>query len=94
VTIAVTTDGETVTALSRQSGPPMLVKFTEENIRSWRLSKHQPTTFVSTFHYVIEGPDQCSYTNDASMLRLPLEARIVAKGVMTCDADGDVRPHP
>jgi hypothetical protein len=85
VKIRVTTDGEKVTSLEAVSGPPLLVKFAKENILTWEFEKHKPTTFVTTFEYVIERPDQCIYSNGASVLNLPLEVRISAKGLKTCD---------
>lgn len=85
VKIKVTTDGEKVSSLDAVSGPPMLVKFAKENILTWEFAKHRPTTFVTTFEYVIEGPDQCLYTNGTSVLNLPLGVRMSAKGLMTCD---------
>ncbi len=85
VKVRVTTDGEKVGSVQIESGPPMLVKFVKENVLTWEFTKHNPTTFVTTFEYVLEGPDQCSYSNGVSVLRLPLEARISAHGLKTCD---------
>ena len=93
VKIRVTTDGEKVISAEAESGPPMLVKFARENILTWEFAKHSPTTFVTTFEYVIEGPDQCMYSNGVSALNLPLEVRISAKGVETCDPAAEIKPH-
>ena len=70
----------------------MLVKFAKENILTWEFVKHKPTTFITTFEYVIEGPDQCMYSNGASVLNLPLEIRISAKGLKTCDPAVEIKP--
>ena len=94
VKIKVTTDGKEVTSVDAESGPPMLVKFAKENILTWKFTEHKPTTFVTTFDYVIEEPAQCDYTNDAVTLRLPLEVRISAKGLKTCDPAAEIKPHP
>jgi hypothetical protein len=94
VKIKVTTDGEKVTSVDAESGPPMLVKFAKENILTWEFSQHKPTTFVTTFEYVIEEPAQCDYSNDALTLKLPLEVRISAKGLKTCDPAAENKPHP
>lgn len=91
VKIKVKTDGEKVSSLDAESGPPMLVRFAKENILTWEFVKHKPTTFVTTFEYVIEGPDQCIYTNGTSVLNLPLEVRISAKGLMTCDPSTGIK---
>jgi hypothetical protein len=92
VKIKVTTDGKKITSLDAESGPPMLVKFTKENILTWRFAEHKPTTFVTRFECVIEEPSQCDFSNDALVLKLPLEVRISAKGLETCDPAA-VEPH-
>lgn len=94
VKIKVTTDGEKVTTLEVESGPPMLVQAAKENILTWEFFKHKPTTFVTTFEYVIEGPDQCMFSNGTSVLNLPLEIRISAKGLKTCDPATVSKTHP
>lgn len=94
VKIKVTTDGKKVAAVDAESGPPMLVKFAKENILTWKFSGHKPTKFVTTFEYVIEGPAQCDYSNNAVALKLPLEVRISAKGLKTCDPAAENKPHP
>jgi hypothetical protein len=94
VKVSVTTDGKKVTSLDAESGPPMLVKAAKENILTWEFLEHKPTTFVTTFEYVIEGPDQCMYTNGTSVLNLPLEIRISAKGIKTCDPAAEIKSHP
>lgn len=93
VKIRVTTDGEKVTSLEAESGPPMLVKFAKESIATWEFLKHKPTTFVTTFRYVIEGPEECTYSNGVSALSLPLEVRISVRGVETCDPAAEIKPH-
>lgn len=93
VRIKVTTDGEKVTSVYAESGPPMLVRFAKENILTWKFTEHKPTTFVTIFDYVIEEPAQCDYTNDALTLKLPLEVRISAKGLKTCDPAAEIKPH-
>ena len=94
VKIKVTTDGKKVTAADVESGPPMLAKFAKDNILTWEFSQHKPTMFVTTFEYVIEEPAQCDYSNDALTLKLPLEVRISAKGLKTCDPAAEIKSHP
>jgi len=91
VKIRVVTDGEKVTSADVESGPPMLARFAKENVLTWEFSKHKPTTFVATFEYEIEGPNQCTYSNGSSTLNLPLEVRIIAKGVETCDPAAEIK---
>ena len=94
VKIKVTTDGKNVVSVDVESGPPILVKFAKENILTWKFSAHKPTTFVTTFDYVLEEPAQCGYSNDTLVLKLPLEVRISAKGLKTCDPAAEIKPHP
>jgi hypothetical protein len=93
VKIKVVTDGKKVTSADVESGVPMLAQFAKENVLTWEFSKHKPTTFVTTFKYVIEGPNQCAYSNGSSTLNLPLEVRINAKGVETCDPATENKPN-
>jgi len=44
--------------------------------------------------YMIEEPAKCDYSNDALTLKLPLEVRISAKGLKTCDPAAEIKPHP
>lgn len=85
VSIKVKIDGERVISLTVESGPPMLVRSAEENIRTWQFAKGKPATFVTIFQYVIEEPSQCGYTNGSSTLNLPTKVLIKVKGIQTCD---------
>ena len=94
VKIKVTTDGKKVVSAEAESGPPMLVKFAKENIVSWKFTEHKPTTFVTTFEYLIDEPAQCDYSNAILILNLPLEVRISVKGLKTCDPEAEIKSHP
>jgi hypothetical protein len=83
--IRVTTDGKKVSALVAEGGPPMLVKAAKDNILTWEFAEHKPTTFVTTFEYLIDEPATCSVTNGTSVLHMPLEVRVSANDVQTCD---------
>lgn len=85
VKMQVTTDGIFVTSVKVESGPPMLARFARANVQSWEFVQHEPTTFETTFDYVIEEPAQCSYSNASIKLDLPTHVRIGVKGLMTCD---------
>ena len=94
VRIKVKTDGKKVASIDAESGPPMLVKFSEENIRTWEFADHEPTAFVTTFKYMIEGPDLCEYSNGTSVLNLPQEVRVSVRGLKTCDPAAAVKANP
>lgn len=71
----------------------MLAKFAKENVLTWEFHVHRPTTFVTKFEYVIDEPAQCDYFNDVLALKLPLEVRISAKDVETCDPVAELPSH-
>lgn len=94
VKIRVTTDGRKVSSVEAESGPPMLVAAAKESILTWRFDAHKPTTFETTFDYVIEEPAECYFSNSVAVLKLPLEVRISTKGLKTCDPAVETKPHP
>jgi hypothetical protein len=85
VKIRVQTDGENISSVDEQSGPPMLVKAAKDNLRTWRFEKHDPATFLVTFDYKIEEPGGCSVENSAVIMTTPLHVEITAKAVHPCD---------
>ena len=95
VKIRVTTDGKKVSSLEAESGPPMLVNAAKENIlRLGICEEHKPVTFVTTFEYFIEEPAQCGFNNGTAVLHMPLEVRVSANGVQTCDPAVEMKPRP
>lgn len=93
VKLKVSTDGERASSVDVQSGPPMLAKAAKENILTWQFDRHKPTTFVTTFEYVITRPAQCEITNSASVLKPPLKMQVTAEGVQTCDPAEKIKPQ-
>jgi len=85
VTIEVTTDGKKAVSFDAESGPPMLVKAAKQEILTWKFYEHKPTTFVTRFEYLIEEPAGCGFSNGTSVITLPLQVRINAKGLKSCD---------
>jgi hypothetical protein len=85
VKLRVTTDGKKVSSLDAESGPPMLLQATEENIWTWQFEDHKPTHFPVTFEYKLVDKTTCSVENGTIVLRLPAYVEISAKRVTTCD---------
>lgn len=86
VKIQVTTDGKRASSLVEVGGAPaMLMQAAKENIRTWQFEDHKPTTFLATFEYHIEEPAECSVGRDAIVLRMPMDVRVSARAVHTCD---------
>jgi TonB family protein len=53
VRVKVTTNGESVTNAEAETGPPLLHKAAEDNVRTWKFIPHTPGTFHITFRYKI-----------------------------------------
>lgn len=51
VRVRITTDGESVTKVVAESGPPLLRKASEDNARTWKFAAHTPGTFEVTFDF-------------------------------------------
>ena len=85
VKIQVATDGRKVSSLQTQSGPPLLARAAEENVRTWEFDEHKPTTFLATFEYRLQDPGGCSVENEEVLVRMPTYVRVTAKRVHTCD---------
>jgi imidazolonepropionase-like amidohydrolase len=92
VHIRVSTDGSKIVVFADESGPPMLVQATKENLRTWVFDKHKPTTFTVTFDYRIEGDPICAVVmNSSVVLHLPWEVQITAKSLVECDPTEPIR---
>jgi TonB family protein len=91
VQLRITTDGKQASSVDIESGPVMLGRAAQENVKTWRFEQHTPTTFESTFHYVLL-PTQCDSKcncddggNGTVELNLPSRVEVRAKTVMICD---------
>jgi hypothetical protein len=85
VRLRVSTDGERVSAISVESGPPMLIPAAQENVKTWQFKDHSPTTFEATFRYRMLPESECEIDSGTVLLRLPTEVEVSAKGIQTCD---------
>lgn len=93
VVIRATTDGRRVSSVVVESGPPMLARAAEENIRTWQFQEHKRTTLHVTYDYVLETPAVCDVENSAVALHLPLAVRITTREVRTCDPSSTTVPE-
>jgi len=91
VKVRVTTDGERTSAANAESGPPMLARAAEQNLRSWQFEEHAPTTFVATFQYRIDEPGLCNVGNSTVVMHMPSDVQVSAQGVHTCDPVSPIR---
>jgi hypothetical protein len=92
VKVKVTTDGEKVSSLVAESGPPMLAEAAKKDIRTWEFEKHKPTSFLATFTYRIVEPARCGLSNGTAILHVPLAVEVDANGIQTCDPAVLIKP--
>jgi hypothetical protein len=59
-------------------GHPLLVKATNENIKSWHFSPEVTGIFMTTFDYRLEGRETATMQNPRTVMWLPESVRIVA----------------
>lgn len=100
VRLRVSTDGKRVSAISLESGPPMLASVAEENVRTWQFKERRPTTFETTFHYKLvpskcDSKCNCDFEFDSGkvLLKLPTDVEVTAKGIEICDPAGEIKPR-
>ncbi len=85
VRLLITTDGKKVSAVTVQSGPPMLATAAEENVRAWQFKEHKPATFDTRFQYKLLSESECDMDDGVVTLHLPTEVQVTAKTWKTCD---------
>lgn len=93
VILRVSTDGERVSAVEVQSGPPLLARVATEGIKTWEFEPHSPTNFRVRFRYRLSrsftcegGCDNCRHLEDESvLLELPTDVELNANIPITCD---------
>jgi Gram-negative bacterial TonB protein C-terminal len=57
VRVKISTNGESVTQAVAESGPELLRKYSEDNVRSWKFAPHTPGIFYVTFRYKFLSDD-------------------------------------
>jgi hypothetical protein len=85
VDLRVTTDGSGVVSITSDYGNLLLVKAAEDNVRTWKFEKHDPTVFptVFSYHLVKEGfinsCDPDIPDNGTVVLKLPAAVDITSR---------------
>jgi hypothetical protein len=91
VKLRISTDGKQASSIDVESGSPMLAQAAEQNVKTWQVEQHTPTTFEATFRYVLLSPQcvlQCNGDGSEQgtvQLRLPAYAEVAGRTVATCD---------
>jgi hypothetical protein len=89
VHVKVTTDGARVLTAQAGDGHRLLAAAAEENARTWRFARHEPTSFTVTYRYVLDaGADP---NNPTVTLRLPAEVDIYAAPLIIHDPPAETR---
>jgi hypothetical protein len=78
VHLHLTTDGKRVSAITRQTGPAMLIPAAEANVRTWEFAEHVPTAFDVSFRYSVLEASKCETGNNPVVLHLPTEVEVDA----------------
>jgi len=84
VQLHVAPDGKHVAKIETETGPAMLIKATEDTVRSWEFEKHEPTAFDVTFAYILLNPKGCEEVKGGVVLDLPARVE-VSDGQVKCD---------
>ena len=80
VMMEVTTDGRAVSAVKIISGPSILARPAEDNVRTWKFADHAPTTFTVTYVYTNEGYyKKDPVTKCDARMNLPKEVTVSTK---------------
>ena len=91
VVLRLTTDGQRVSAINGETGPPMLVAAAKENVQSWQFEPHSPATIEVEFRYRLLVPKCNSDCNcdteerESVVLHLPTDIEVTAKIPAICD---------
>jgi hypothetical protein len=78
VHLKVTTDGHRVISTQVEDGHKLLAAPTEENVRTWQFSIHEPTTFTVTFIYKLVTDLEPIQNNPRIILNLPTKVEVDA----------------
>ncbi len=79
VRMEVTTDGMAVTKIAGSGAHKLLLDAAEQNVRTWKLYRHKPQTFMVVFIYKLERPDVFGFVNPTLLLELPNRVEIRTK---------------
>jgi hypothetical protein len=74
IRLQVVTDGTKVVTAQAEGGNRLLVVASEENVRTWQFTKHDPTSFTVTYKYRIDA--KADPNNPTVTLRFPSEVDV------------------
>lgn len=89
VHLKVVTDGTRVTAAHAEDGNRLLATASEENARTWRFSKHEPTSFTVTYRYRLDA--NADPNNPTVTLRFPTEVDVSIAPLVHSDPPAEIK---
>ena len=75
-----------------ESGPPMLAKAAQDNVKTWKFAPHEPTSFSTHFSYHLTTEESCKHDepdNGEVVLKLPTEVQITSRASIHAYCDPD-----
>src|SRR6266568_6434878 len=79
VQLQVQTDGSLPVSVTVESGPPMLAKAAQENVKTWRFLKHDPTIFETHFSYILDSSSCEAGKPESARVLLELPSQVELK---------------
>jgi len=79
VHVKVSTDGHSVVATHVEYGHKLLAAAAEENVRTWRFTTHEPTTFTVTYRFKLVPGLEGDPENPTVVLPLPTEVEVATR---------------
>jgi hypothetical protein len=74
VVVKITTDGQSVIDAKAESGPPVLLKASVDNAKTWKFAPHTPATFHVTYRYQLATGDVfTSFPNSSTIVEISAE---------------------
>ncbi|MCL4797459.1 MAG: energy transducer TonB [Bryobacteraceae bacterium] len=89
VHVKVTTDGVKVVTAQAEDGNRLLADSAEENARTWRFSKHEPTSFTVTYRFRLDA--NADPNNPTVTLRFPAEVDVSIAPLVLSDPAPEIR---
>jgi hypothetical protein len=89
VHLKVVTDGTKVVTAHAEDGHRLLAIASEENLRTWVFSKHEPTSFKVTYRYRLDA--HADPNNPTVTLRLPNEVDVSIAPLVLSDPPARIR---
>jgi hypothetical protein len=92
VHVKVETDGASVIGSHAEDGHRLLATAAEANARTWKFTKHEPSTFTVTYRYKIDGG--VDPNNPVVKLQFPTEVQVTTAPLVISDPPAELHRSP